>query len=59
MTISELIKHLNEYDISGKGDASVLIANKNWHPITEADDVVDVLFIESYKGVQSLVLLNE
>ena len=59
MTVSELINYLKGYEISGKGNSIVCVANQCWNPITEAEDIVDAVFIESYQGAQRVVLQHE
>lgn len=57
MTVDELKDYLIRLSDNGNGSALVTVANKNWNPITEGDDIVNALVIE-WKDAESIVVLQ-
>lgn len=56
MTVNELINYLLHYADKGNHGSVVVVANKSWNPITEADNIADVVFIETKSGDVRIVL---
>jgi hypothetical protein len=59
MTINELRDYLAKFTGEGKGDAVVRIANKEWNPLTESEDIVDAIFMEQKNGDAIVVLQSD
>ena len=57
MTVYELIGYLTSLADHGKGDATVVLANKNWNPIAECEDITDAVLLE-WKDAESIVVLQ-
>ena len=56
MTISEIRDYLAKYCGEGYGDAPILACDKRDNPLTDANCVASVLFIESNDGERYVVL---
>lgn len=56
MTIGELRDHLAKYTGEGKDDTPVVVAGKDWNPITESDEIAEILFIERKDGTSTVVI---
>ena len=59
MTVCDLLAYLTHLTDHGKGDAIVTVANKNWNPIKESDDIADCLLIEHKDGCALVVLQTD
>lgn len=59
MTVDELKDYLTKLSDNGNGVASVTVANKSWNPITDRDDIVNVLTISWQSGGSVVVLQTD
>ena len=58
MTVNELIGFLTMHADHGKGGAIVTVANREWNPIKDSEDIGDCLLIEHKDGCAVIVLLT-
>lgn len=59
MTVYELKTYLDKYSSNGYSDAPVFTANKEWNPVTDGDDIGEILFIERKDGTAMVVLQTD
>ena len=57
MTACELMVYLQHYVANGNGDVPVLVANKEWNPITDGDSIDNAIFME-WKAGDGMVVLQ-
>lgn len=57
MTAYELSDYLQHFIDEGKGDVPVLVANKEWNPVTDGDRIDNAIFME-WKDGDCIVVLQ-